>query len=167
MTSETQQYESKHPPCLFIPLSRLSLTWTHPESISWRTCTRFFIRLTSDGVESAHWPFWMGFMKRFRNSRREPRRFCFTKLTMQWSAAHAHTATHARLLSHELLKMVWKKKIDEDKWSKVVTLCEVVLKWCSGQYDSPACADRAHSFTDGRCIVFQDMAFIAHYNVGP
>lgn len=41
--------------------------------------------LTSLGVESAHWPFWMGLMKRFRNSPSEPSRFFLMKLTMQWS----------------------------------------------------------------------------------
>lgn len=53
--------------------------------MAWRTCALFFMILTSLGVESAHWPFWMGLMKRFRNSPSEPSRFFLMKLTMQWS----------------------------------------------------------------------------------
>lgn len=40
---------------------------------------------TSFDVESAHWPFCMGLMKRFRNSFSDPSRFVLMKLTMQWS----------------------------------------------------------------------------------
>lgn len=60
-------------------------TCTLRDSIAWRTWARFFMILTSLGVESAHWPFWMGLMKRFRNSCSEPSRFFLMKLTMWWS----------------------------------------------------------------------------------
>lgn len=45
----------------------------------------FFMIRTSCGVESAHWPFWMGLMKRFLNSLIDPSRFSLMKFTMQWS----------------------------------------------------------------------------------
>lgn len=60
-------------------------TCTHPANIAWSTWARFFMSRTSFDVESAHWPFWMGLMKRFRNSRSEPRRLFLMKFTMQWS----------------------------------------------------------------------------------
>lgn len=60
-------------------------TCTHPASMAWSTWARFFMSRTSFDVESAHWPFWMGLMKRFRNSRSEPRRLFLMKFTMQWS----------------------------------------------------------------------------------
>lgn len=45
----------------------------------------FFMIRTSCNVESAHWPFWMGLMKRFLNSLTDPSRFSLMKFTMQWS----------------------------------------------------------------------------------
>lgn len=60
-------------------------TCTHPANIAWSTWARFFMIRTSFGVESAHWPFCMGLIKRFLNSPSEPRRFFLMKLTMQWS----------------------------------------------------------------------------------
>lgn len=72
-------------------LQSARLTCTHPTSMAWRTCARFFMMRTSSGVESAHWPFWMGLMKRFRNSFIEPRRFFLMKLTMQWSVWQQRT----------------------------------------------------------------------------
>ena len=62
------------------------LTWTQPSSILKSTWERCFIVDTSAGVESAHWPFLIGFANEFVNSFLVPRRFGFTKLTMQWSA---------------------------------------------------------------------------------
>lgn len=47
---------------------------------------------TSCMVESAHWPFWMGLMKRFLNSLTEPRRFSLMKFTMQWSGKGRDTS---------------------------------------------------------------------------
>lgn len=54
----------------------------------------FFMMRTSCGVESAHWPFWMGLMKRFLNSLTEPSRFSLMKFTMQWSVGgRSHTSS--------------------------------------------------------------------------
>ncbi len=63
----------------------LFITCMNPDISWWRTCDLFFISLTSAGVESAHWPFWIGLIKRFRNSFTEPSRFSLMKFTMQWS----------------------------------------------------------------------------------
>ncbi|TNN79199.1 hypothetical protein EYF80_010443 [Liparis tanakae] len=67
---------------------------------------------TSLDVESAHWPFCMGLMKRFLNSPSEPIRFLLMKLTMQWSlrmVLSGHTTRAVRNFRFSDSSTVWRK----------------------------------------------------------
>lgn len=81
----TVLWEHEHEAKLLRHCESVCFTCTHPANTECSTCARFFMIRTSFVVESAHWPFSIGLIKRFWNSLRDPRRFFLMKLTMQWS----------------------------------------------------------------------------------
>lgn len=114
----TRRWEGwKQTVCVYV--YSVIFTCTHPTSIAWSTCARFFMIRTSLEVESAHWPFWMGLMKRLRNSPREPSRFLLMKLTMQWSVGAQTNVSTWRVWNFNISRFLfnsWGRISMENKW---------------------------------------------------
>ena len=71
--------ESLH---LLCSCSKNNYLWTKPRSCWWSTWARCFINLLSLGVESLHWPFWMGLSNMLENSVLLPKKLGLTQSTI-------------------------------------------------------------------------------------